>query len=74
MLFECADVYIKESTWKDLALVKFCLCAIGVMLGMFIPREKRTFAFGAAFTVFAVTYVPLMVKFLCTCRRVMREK
>ena len=74
MLFECADRYLSESTWKDLALVKFCLCATGVMLGVFIPKEKRAFALGAAFAVFAVTYVPLMVKFFCVCRSVIREK
>ena len=74
MLFECADVYLKESTWKDLALVKFCLCAIGVMLGVFVPREKRAFALGAAFAVFAVTYVPLMAKFFCVWRRVVKKK
>ena len=38
-LFSYADAYIKNCTWKDLALVKFCLCAIGVMIGLSVPKE-----------------------------------
>ncbi|MGN1101072.1 MAG: hypothetical protein ACI4RG_02705 [Huintestinicola sp.] len=35
-LFEYADRYIKESDWKDIALLKLCLCAIGVLIGISI--------------------------------------
>lgn len=62
-LFACADQFIKESDWKDLALVKFCLCAMGIMIGLCIPKEKKKYPFLMAFTVFLVTYIPLMVKF-----------
>ena len=40
-LFTVADEYVRQSDWKDLALIKFCLAAIGVLIGMHIPREKR---------------------------------
>lgn len=33
-LFEAANQYVKESDWKDLALVKLCLCAMGVIIGI----------------------------------------
>ena len=56
-LFSYADAYIKNCTWKDLALVKFCLCAIGVMIGLSVPKEKRKIPF-------LVTYFPLMGKFI----------
>ena len=59
-LFSYADAYIKNCTWKDLALVKFCLCAIGVMIGLSVPKEKRKIPF----LVFLVTYFPLMGKFI----------
>ena len=62
-LFEKANEYLQESDWKDLALVKFCLCAIGVMLGLCVkPKHKKAVAGGAAL-VFLATYVPLMTKF-----------
>lgn len=63
-LFECANQYVKESDWKDLALLKFCLCAMGIMIGLCIPKEKRKYPFLVAGIVFAATYVPLMVKFV----------
>lgn len=44
-LFSYANEYVKESDWKDLALVKFCLCATGVMIGLCIPKEKKESAF-----------------------------
>ena len=69
-LFSYADAYIKNCTWKDLALVKFCLCAIGVMIGLSVPKEKRKIPFLGALLVFLVTYFPLMRKFI----RVIKEE
>ncbi len=72
-LFSYADAYIKNCTWKDLALVKFCLCAIGVMIGLSVPKEKRKIPFLGALLVFLVTYFPLMGK-LCSCYKTQTEK
>lgn len=69
-LFYIADRYIKESDWRDLALIKFCLCAIGVIIGVSIPKEKKSFPLFAAVTVFVATYIPLMIKFFKICAEV----
>ncbi|MBQ5331647.1 MAG: permease of phosphate ABC transporter [Oscillospiraceae bacterium] len=62
-LFEYADKYIKECDWKDIALLKLCLCSIGVMIGINIaPKYKKQTA-AVASCVFGFTYVPLMTKF-----------
>lgn len=63
-LFENANQYVKESDWKDLALLKFCLCAIGVMIGMAVPKEKRKVPLIVAALVFVATYIPLMTKYI----------
>ena len=63
-LFEYANGFCKETTWKDLALLKLCLCAIGVMLGLCVSKEKKRPALLAAAAVFAGTYPPLMVRFI----------
>lgn len=63
-LFACADQYVQESDWKDLALLKFCLCAIGVMIGLCIPKEKKKVPLILAAAVFVITYIPLMIKFI----------
>ena len=63
-LFSCANQYVKESDWKDFALVKLCLCAIGVMIGLVIPKKKKKMPLLIAAIVFIATYIPLMTKFL----------
>ncbi len=63
-LFENANQYMKESDWKDLALLKFCLCAVGVMIGIAVPKEKRKVPLIMATLVFVATYIPLMTKFI----------
>lgn len=63
-LFEDANQYVKESDWKDLSLIKFCLCAIGVIIGINIPQKYRKTATKVAAGIFAVTYIPLMAKFI----------
>ena len=63
-LFSCANQYVKESDWKDFALVKLCLCAIGVMIGLAIPKKKKKMPLLIAAIVFIATYIPLMTKVL----------
>lgn len=60
--FKLGDQYAAESTWKDFALVKFCLCAMGVIIGTMIPKKHKQTALRAAGTVFLATYIPLMAK------------
>lgn len=54
--------YLKKSTWRDLAVIKFCLFAMGLLAGTIIrDKDKKAVRIGAA-TVFTVTYIPLMAK------------
>ena len=40
-LFGYAEKYIAGSDWKDFAMLKFCLFAMGVLAGMRIPAKDR---------------------------------
>lgn len=62
-LFGYADAYIQQSDWKTLAMLKFCLASIGVLIGISLPKKGRKPAMITAGILFAVTYVPLMAKF-----------
>ena len=73
-LFEYANIYAKQSTWKDFALVKFCLCAIGVIIGVLLPESIRTYALIIAGMVFLITYIPLMVDFIKVILRESKKK
>ena len=38
-LTDAANRYLKDCTWKDIAALKFCLLALGVMLGIAVPAR-----------------------------------
>ena len=40
-LFFIANEYIQQSDWKDLALIKFCLFSMGVIIGLFVPSRSK---------------------------------
>lgn len=59
-----ADGYLQECTWKDLALIKFCLGSLGVLIGLQVPKKRKKAAAWTSGAVFAVTYVAVMGKFI----------
>ena len=63
-LFDCAAQYIHSRDWKMLAGLKFCLCAIGVMLGLSVPEKHKKTTGGFALGMFLATYFSLMTDFL----------
>lgn len=63
-IFGYADEYVKRCGWKDMALLKICLCAVGIMIGLLIPKDKMKVSFVTASVIFVVSYIPLMAKFV----------
>ena len=61
-LFDLGNRYAEESSWIDFALVKFCLCAMGILIGMRIPSKRKTLTTAVSASVFIAAYVPLMAK------------
>ncbi|MBM6828327.1 permease of phosphate ABC transporter [Anaerotignum lactatifermentans] len=62
--------YVLECEWKDLALMKTCICAFGVMLGLSLPREKKKPALAVSGVLFVASTALLAVRFLkefCPC-------
>ena len=70
-LIDYASAYAKECSWKDFALIKFCLCAIGIIIGVLLPKTVMQPALIIAGVVFVITYIPLMFKFI---KLIFREK
>jgi len=73
-LFDCADHYIQARDWKMLSGMKFCLCAIGVLLGLMVPGKHKKTAAAAGLGVFLTTYIPLMADFLTFAADFFRSK
>lgn len=63
-LLRCANAYLAVRDWKLMAMVKFCVASLGLLLGLRTPAKHRKKAAAGALAVFALTYVPLMADFL----------
>ena len=63
-IFASADEFVRQSGWKDLAVLKFCLLSLGLLAGMQIAERCKKGVRIAASIVFTLTYIPLMVKYL----------
>ena len=64
MLTSRADAYAAHSTWKDFALVKMCLFAMGLLMGMSLPKAAKRWCACLASVAFVATWVVLMLRFL----------
>ena len=62
-LFDSADAYLRQSDWRDFALIKFCLFSMGVIAVIALPPKAKKPAIITAAVVFISTYIPLMVKY-----------
>ena len=59
---EIGNRYAENSDWKDFALTKFCLCAMGILIGLKIPTNKKKVTAIISGGVFGATYMVLMTK------------
>ena len=63
-IFASANEFVRESNWKDLAVLKFCLLSLGLLAGMQIAERCKKGVRIAASVVFTLTYIPLKVKYM----------
>lgn len=63
-LIECAQRYIKQMTVLDMGVLKICLLAMGVLLGISVPKRVKDYIAIAASSIFTGSYVLCMTKFL----------
>ena len=62
-LFHLASKYLSTCDWKDLALVKVCVFAMGLFVGAHVLEEDRKGVKVLSFFAFLATYIMLMKKF-----------
>lgn len=63
-LFASADRYLRASDWKDIALIKLCLFALGLLAGMQVSGSNKKTVRKGAIALFIMTYIPLMSKYI----------
>ena len=63
-IFECADCYVVTGGWKMIAVLKFCLISLGMLLGLSVSGKGKKAVKGLALLAFLATYIPLMADFI----------
>ena len=61
--WKSAKLFMERANHKDLTLLRCCLCALGVLIGILAPRRKKMQTGVLAGGVFAATCVPLLNKY-----------
>ena len=56
-----------------IAIIKFCLCSMGIMIGAALPEKSRKAVICGAAAVFAATYIPLMGKYFGVVKDMLEE-
>lgn len=65
-LIAAGSRYLKRMDLNDVALLKLCVGALGVLVGLGCAKRHKKGAGLVAGFLFVLTYVPLMGKFLAT--------
>jgi hypothetical protein len=63
-LMRTAKKYIKRMDIWDFSLLKICLSAMGILIGIGISDEKKKSVGIVAMFVFIATYIPLIAKYI----------
>ena len=68
-LLNYANEYIRNMDWKAVAILKLCLCSLGVIVGVLLPDSAKIYALVIAGVVFVPAYIYLMVHFFMDMRK-----
>ncbi len=66
--------YVEQSDWKMMALLKVCMCAFGIMLGVNMSKKSRPIVCTLAGLVFLLTLIPLLVRFFRMAPQALNEE
>ncbi|MBE6034835.1 MAG: permease of phosphate ABC transporter [Clostridiales bacterium] len=61
-LLNYADRYMEKADWKDMELIKICLCSMGILIGTSVSNKAKGSVKKSAKILFVLTYIPLMIK------------
>lgn len=60
-LLDWANGCIRRRDWKNVALLKFCMLSLGVLIGLALPNRGRRLARQVCAEVFLLAWATLMV-------------
>lgn len=63
-LMELGNDYIKQMDVTDVSILKICLITLGAVIGLSLPKQKKSALYAVLIPIFFITYVLAMIKFL----------
>lgn len=73
-LIACANAYLASRDWKMVAVLKLCLMALGLLLGLCVPARHKKKAAAVGGAMFALTYIPLMTDFTLSAIKTLKAQ
>ena len=73
-LFEFADGFIKELRVSDMAVLKFCLISLGIMVGICLPKKAKRPLLFLSLLLFLVSFLFLAAKWGIYIGKACRER
>lgn len=73
-LLSAGSLYLKKMDLTDMAMLKFCMGALGVLLGLGAAKHHKKSAGILAGLVFAATLIPLLGKWLLVLTTVQEDQ
>ena len=67
-LLNRANDFLQKWDWRDVMLLKLCLYAAGVLVGLAVPSRRKKIAAVLASVLFLATWIPLALRFLPSLR------
>ena len=72
-ILEIGNRYAEQSDWKDFALTKICFCAMGILIGLMISKNKKKPVAIISGITFLGTYVVLMTKVFKVIKEMLKK-
>ena len=63
-LMEKGRQYVRSMTLLEVALLKFCLLGLGIVIGTSTAEKRKQAVRGCGALMFIISYIPLMSSFL----------
>ena len=63
ILFDSANEYVSQCSWKDISLVKICVLAFGIAIGSSIPKKYKSRVRPVMLFLYTITLFFILMKF-----------
>lgn len=68
-IFDAADQYCKEGNWKTIAMLKICVLAMGVLVGMSLSEKSKNIIRPICCVVYGGSMIPLLKRYFDILKR-----